>query len=139
MPFEAGWIFAFIIVFSILFAVLTTRVTLRGIGRISRIPASDIEADDKVKTGCMGILLPLVIAAFGFHRLTHPRRLNRFTGLPNESHDVMALGGLALGIALIVHAFGFVPYARVPFLRYALAVTGTAIIFVALKGCHGNP
>jgi hypothetical protein len=80
----------------------------------------------------MGFLLPLALAAYGVSRIAHPRELNRFTGRWRNPEDVVALGICALGIALCVHAFGFVPYQRIPLVKYLIAAAGAALFIYGL-------
>lgn len=134
-PTGIGWMFLAVFLGAGLLAAVTTRVALQNRSSlesaVARLSGSDV--DDRVKTGCAGLLLPLVIAAFGYYRITHPRRLNRFTGTPNDPQDVVALGIVALGIAVVVHAFGFVPYHRIPVLKYLLAAAGVVLFVYGLK------
>lgn len=80
--------------------------------------------DDKVKTGCMGILIPLACAGFGLYRILHPHEYNRGIGHAYEGAAVVGLGLNALGIAVFVHALGFVPYERIPWLKRLVAAVG---------------
>jgi uncharacterized RDD family membrane protein YckC len=42
------------------------------------------------------------------------------------------MGICALGIALCVHAFGFVPYQRIPLVKYLIAMAGVALFIYGL-------
>lgn len=91
-----------------------------------------MDADDRTKTGCLGILLPLAVAAYGAYRIVHPREVNRFTGQPYEGNAVVGLGVSAIGLAVFCHAFGFIPYRRIAGLRWVVAALGVTIFFLGL-------
>ena len=119
-----------------LVGALTTRVKHRETDLLDVIhfQSSGVETEERVKTGCIGLLLPLATVAFGYRLISHPNRPNRFTGTPSDPQDMIALGIAALGIALCVHAFGFVPYDRIPVFKYLLALAGVVLFFMGLNG-----
>jgi hypothetical protein len=87
--------------------------------------------EDRAKTGCMGILLPVAVAAYGVYRITHPRKLSHLFHTPLDPPTIW-IGISALGIALFVHGLGFGPYQRIPGLRYVIALTGVGVFFLGL-------
>lgn len=129
-----GWLFLAVLTGTALVWALTSRVSWRD-GDILpgfTLTTGGTDLDERVQTGCMGLLLPLALAAYGIYRITHPRKLNRFTGTWRNPEDVVALGICALGIALCVHALGFVPYQRIPLVKYLLAAGGVALFIFGL-------
>lgn len=133
-PGWTGWLFLVVLLAPALTYALATRVTLKGQpqGNCRSPMYSEEDLDDRAKTGCMGILLPCLLAAYGIYRITHPRKLSRITGTLRNPEELVALGISALGLALVVHAFGFVPYDRVPLLRYIFAAVGVSVFFYGL-------
>ena len=83
----------------------------------------------------MGILLPLAGATYGICYISHPRMQGRF-GRAMDPNAVMGIGIMALGMAVVVHAFGFGPYARVPWLKYVVAAAGVALFLYGLAWQH---
>lgn len=132
-----GWIFWIIALGPATAGALTTRVVIGGTERSERLFASgeDSKADDRVKTGCMGILVPIAVAAHGIYRIVRPRRHDLFGRLVDRDF-VIGTGIAALGIAVFVHAFGFVPYARFPVLKYTVATGGVAVFLYGLTWPH---
>ncbi len=132
-----GWLFVVALLVPAIIGALTTRLHLRA--SESQLFGSGADVDDRVKTGCMGILLPLALAAYGVHRILYPRKLNRFTGRPVETDDVVSLGICALGMALFAHGWGFVPYTRIPFLKYLVMGLGVVAFVYGLSWANrGN-
>ena len=91
-----------------------------------------MNSEDRYKTGCVGIILPLLVAAYGVRRILHPRQFNRLTGLWDEGAGVVGLGISALGVAIFVHGLCFVPYRRIRFLRSTVAAIGIALFLLGL-------
>jgi hypothetical protein len=90
-----------------------------------------MDPDERTKTGCMGILLPMATAAYGAYRIAHPRKVSYLFHTPITSPSI-AVGVCALGIALFVHGLGFVPYERIRFLKYLIATLGIVLFIVGL-------
>jgi hypothetical protein len=95
----------------------------------------DDELDDHVKTGCMGILIPLAVAAYGIYRMMHSKGVT-YRGQPRPPDDVIGGGIAALGMALFVHGLGFSPYEKVRFLKYVVAGIGIAVFVYGLTWPH---
>ncbi len=129
-----GWLFLGVLGGTAFLWALTTRVRLRNasISDSFAFPGTGADLEDRTKTGCMGLLIPLALVAYGVYRITHPWKRSRFTGTWKNPEDVAALGICALGIALCVHALGFVPYERVPLLKWLLAAAGVAVFIYGL-------
>ena len=53
---------------------------------------------------------------------------------PLAGDNAVALGVTALGVCLFVHALGFVPYQRLPVLKWTLVVAGVTVFFLGLFG-----
>lgn len=88
--------------------------------------------NDRSRTVWMGILIPLACAAFGLYRIVYPHEYNRGTAQFYEGDAVVGLGINALGIAVVVHALGFVPYQRIPAVKYMVAATGIVLFVYGL-------
>lgn len=84
-------------------------------------------------TDCLGILLPLAANAYALYNFTHPRRGDYLFHRLLNPNTIVAFGIVGLGIALFLHAIGFVPYERVPFLKYVLAAAGVALFIYGLS------
>lgn len=89
-----------------------------------------MEPEDRYKTGCVGIVLPVLVAAYGLRRILHPRQFNRYTGQWLEGDGVVGLGISALGLAVFAHGLCFAPYGRIRFLKYVIA--GVGVVFFCL-------
>jgi hypothetical protein len=132
-----SWLFVTALIGPAIVGVLTTK--LHQHSSRNQFFGSGADLDDRVKTGCMGILLPLALAAYGVHRILHPIKLNRFTGRLMETDDVVSLGICALGMALFAHGWGFVPYTRIPFLKYLVMGLGVVAFVYGLSWANrGN-
>jgi hypothetical protein len=92
-----------------------------------------MDSDDKAKTGCMGILLPLALVIFGIHRIRHPPHVDYLFQMPADPSTRIPAGICALGIAIFLHGLGFVPYQRIPGLRYLIAAVGTGVFIYGLS------
>ena len=118
--------------------VLTSRLRLRGRGLVRCTDASlESGMDLAERADCMGILLPLAANVYALYNFTHPRRGDYLFRRSMNPETIVSLGILGLGIALFLHAIGFVPYKRVPFLRYALAAGGVAL-FIYGATCRAS-
>jgi hypothetical protein len=131
------WIFPAVLIGSALVGALTTRAKLRQPELEDFLFAASrhSELDDRVKTGCMGLLLPLGMAAYGLYYIRHPRMLNRF-GRVMETDVVIGMGIMAVGMAVFVHALGFVPYERISFLKWLVAAVGVGVFIYGLTWPH---
>jgi hypothetical protein len=95
-----------------------------------------MDSDEKTKTGCAGILIPLFFAAYALKWILSKRAGP--VGLRNIGHPPMTgdaavgFGIMTLGICLFVHALGFVPYERVRGLKYILAAAGVSVFLLGL-------
>jgi hypothetical protein len=104
---------------------LTTRAKLRNTASIQvffPLKEDDDDLRERAKTDCLGLLLPLAVNAYALYNFTHPRRGDYTFHRPLNPDTIVGLG-----IALLLHAIGFVPYERVPFLKYLLAAAGLAL------------
>jgi|tagenome__1003787_1003787.scaffolds.fasta_scaffold14693138_1 hypothetical protein len=95
-----------------------------------------MDSNDRAKTGCLGILLPLALGVFGVHRVLHPPHVDYLFHRPVDPSTRIPVGIFALGLALILHGMGFVPYQRIPGLRYVIAALGVAIFVYGLVWHH---
>ncbi len=91
-----------------------------------------MDSDDRAKTGCMGILLPLALVSFGVYRILRPPHVEYLSHRPADPATRIPAGICALGMALFLHGLGFVPYQRVPGLRYVIAALGVAVFIYGL-------
>jgi hypothetical protein len=91
--------------------------------------------NDRYKTGCVGILLPLVGAAYGI-LIIACQKTSGIRGLsPVVGPGAVEVGIGILGVALFTHTWGFEPYRRHPIIRGILTITSVAMF---LKGViHG--
>lgn len=87
--------------------------------------------DDRYKTGCVGVLLPLFAAAYGVRAIIRQRTPGGLRYRPTVGPEAVEWGIAALGVAVFVHAWGFEPYKRHPWIRAILTVVGVAMF---LKG-----
>jgi hypothetical protein len=85
-------------------------------------------ADDRYRTGCLGILLPLALVAYALRHIVWHYRHKRHQWRPVSDESIEWRGVGVLAIALFVHALGFVPYKRWPLIRWGL-VAGSVILF----------
>src|SRR5688572_19248080 len=85
-------------------------------------------ADDRYKTGCLGILLPLALVAYSLRYIVWHYRHPRHECRPASDESLERHGVAVLAIALFVHAPGFVPYKRWPRFRWLL-VAGSVVLF----------
>lgn len=109
---------------------LTTRARLREPADVVSLTQSgEIGGDleDRAKTDCLGLLLPLAVNAYAIYQFTHPRRGDYLFHRPMNPDTIVALGIIGMGIALFLHAIGFAPYQRVPFVKYVLASVGVVL------------
>jgi hypothetical protein len=83
--------------------------------------------DDRVKTGCAGVLLPLVVAAYGIRTILRQRTTGRWGREPTVGPEAVEFGIAVLGLAVLVHAWGFDAYKRHPVVRGALIMLGVAM------------
>lgn len=134
---RVGRLFLAVVIGAALLGALTTRAKLRQseweefVSETSR----ESELDDRAKTGCMGILMPLGLLTYGLYYIRHPRMLNRF-GNVMETDEVIGIGIMALGMAVFVHALGFVPYERIPLLKWLVAAAGAGVFIYGLTSPH---
>jgi hypothetical protein len=91
-----------------------------------------MNSDGQAKTGCLGILLPLVLAAFGVRRILHPPNVDYLFHRPVDPSTRIPVGICALGMALVLHGLGFGPYQRIPGLKYVIAALGVAVFVYGL-------
>jgi hypothetical protein len=88
--------------------------------------------DNGYKTGCVGILMPLALVAYGLvHIIGHYRR-KRYEFWPRSEESIEWEGVAILAMALFVHAVGFVPYKRYPVIRWLLVSISIGVFFYAL-------
>jgi hypothetical protein len=85
--------------------------------------------DDRAKTGCAGIAIPLACLVYAAFWFATPESLSSWAIRPIRGADAAALGVSIIGLALFVHAFGFVPYQRYPVLRWLLVLGGVSLFF----------
>lgn len=131
IPFSAGVVLGMGLAFA-----LTARAKLRDAPDLaSFFPPPDSGGDfgDRAKTHCLGILLPLAANAYAIYQFTHPRRGDYLFRRPMNPDTIVAFGIVGLGIALFLHGIGFVPYERVPFLKYVLAAAGVTLFVYGLS------
>jgi hypothetical protein len=136
-PGWGSWIFVAALAGSALIGLFTTRVTFRyrdPLGDLVAGMSSDI--DDRAKTWALGILIPLFFAAYGIYTIKHPWEINRITGRMKDPDVVISTGILALGMAVVAHALGFVAYERIPFLKWVIAAAGVGLCFYGLTWPH---
>lgn len=88
--------------------------------------------DDRVKTGCMGILIPLFFGALALRWIVQKRTF-RVASHATTGEAAVGMGIMTLGICLFVHALGFVPYERVPLLKWLLVAAGVGVFFLGLS------
>jgi hypothetical protein len=96
------------------------------------MPDDDKRLEDRVRTGCLGTLIPLTLGIFGIHEIIHPRKVSYLFHAPADPHASIRIDFCALGLAVITHAFGFVPYQRFQILRYLLGIGGVALFVYGL-------
>lgn len=94
--------------------------------------------DDPAKTWGLGILLPLFFAGYGINTIKNPWEVNRFTGGTKDPDVVISTGFLALGMAVVAHARGFVPYERIPLLKWLVAAAGVGVFIYGLTWPHNG-
>lgn len=88
--------------------------------------------DDPYKTGCVGIVIPLFFAAaYGIPAIVRKKTWRQLGRPPVVGPEAIEIGIAVLGVALLVHAWGFEPYKRHPIIRGLLTVVGIAMF---LKG-----
>jgi len=87
--------------------------------------------DDRYKTGCIGVLVPLLVAAYGIRTIIRQRTTGRWGRPPTVGPEAVEFGIAVLGVALFAHAWGFEPYRRRPFIRWLLTALSIAMF---LKG-----
>jgi hypothetical protein len=96
-----------------------------------------MDQEDRIKTGCLGILIPLFFGAYAVRWIIERRagriRFRDIGKQPLTGEAAVALGITALGICLFVHALGFVPYERFPLLKWLLAAAGVVVFFIGLS------
>lgn len=138
-PGWVGWIFVAALAGSALFGLLTTRVTFRYRDPLGEFVASmRDDVNDRARTWGLGILLPLFFAAYGIYTIKHPWEVNRITGRMKDPDAVISTGILALGMAVVAHAFGFVPYERIPLLKWLVAAAGVGVFIYGLTWPHNG-
>jgi hypothetical protein len=95
-----------------------------------------MDNEDRTKTGCMGVLLPLIFGAYAVRWIVTERagpiRLRDIGRGPTTGEAAIALGITTLGLCLFVHAFGFVPYQRIPIVKWLLAAAGVAVFILGI-------
>jgi uncharacterized membrane protein len=95
--------------------------------------------DNRYQTGCLGILIPLALVAYALSFLIWHYRRERYQFRYRSPESIEGDGITVLGIALFVHALGFVPYKRWPLLRWLLVAAGILLFFrVCTKPPLGN-
>jgi len=87
--------------------------------------------DDSYKTGCIGVLVPLVVAAYGIRTIVRQRTTGRWGRSPTVGPEAVEFGIAVIAVALFAHAWGFEPYRRHPFVRWLLTALSIALF---LKG-----
>ena len=138
-PGWVGWIFVAALAGSALVGLFTTRVTFQyrdPLGELVAEMSSDVDVDDRAKTWALGILIPLFFAAYGIYTIKHPWEVNHITGRMKDPDVVISTGFLALGMAVVAHAFGFVPYERIPILKWLVAAGGVGLFIYGLTWPH---
>jgi hypothetical protein len=88
--------------------------------------------DDRVKTGCAGIIIPLAAVAYATIWFFSPESVSTWGIRPIRGRAAMGHGITILGIALFVHALGFVPYRRYRILQIAVILIAIATFFTGL-------
>lgn len=132
-----GWIFVTALFGSALVGVLTTRVTFQHPDVWSDLALSvSGDVDDHAKTWALGIVIPLIFGTYGIYTIKHPWELDRFTGRMKDPDVVITTGLLALSMAVVAHAFGFVPYERIPLLKWLIAAAGVGLFIYGLTWPH---
>jgi hypothetical protein len=89
--------------------------------------------DDRYKTGCVGILMPLALVAYALRYIVWHYREERYKFRYQSPESIEWFGVSILGMALFVHALGFVPYKRYPIVKWLLVMIS---IFIALYGLY---
>ena len=132
-PGGSAWPFAAVLLMPAIVGASTTRVRIQKTPQLDsvRLPDAEDGSGERIKSGCMGILLPAVTAAYGLYYLSHRRMLDRF-GRLRDPDVVISIGLCAIGIAIFVHGLGFVPYERVRGLKYFVAACGATVFFLGL-------
>ena len=87
--------------------------------------------NDNIKTGFLGILVPMIGAAYGIRTIIRQRTSGRWGGEPTYGDEAIEFGLAVIGIAIFSHAWGFEPYRRHPVIRGILTLAG---IVLFLKG-----
>ena len=95
-------------------------------------PVQTDDKDDKYRTGCVGILIPLALVLKALHLIIWHYRPKRFRFRYQSPESIEWQGVSVLGMALFVHALGFVPYKRYPIVRWLLVAVSIFIVFYGL-------
>ena len=93
-----------------------------------------MQKDDKYKTGCVGILMPLALVGYAMMKIVWHHRKDRYKFRYRSAESIEADGITILGMALFVHALGFVPYRRYPIVKWLLLAISIVVIFYGLHG-----
>lgn len=132
-----GWIFAVVFFGSALTGLLTTCVSFRHPDTWNVFALSESEdIDERAKTWALGILIPLFFAAYGIYTIKYPWEINRITGRMKGPDVVISTGILALGMAVVTHALGFVSYERIQFSKWVIAAAGVGLCLYGLTWPH---
>ena len=122
---------AFAIGFAGVFAFATRARPVGSEGLEALIPslASWTDAEDSAKTNVLGIFVPFAISIFEVRHITHPSLTDYLFHRYTDPIGSAGLGIVYFGMALVLHVFAFVPYERVPFLKYVVGFVGIALFF----------
>ena len=91
-----------------------------------------MQKDDKYKTGCVGILIPLAVVGYALLKIVWHYRRDRYKFRYQSPESLEWDGVSILGMALFVHALGFVPYKRYPVVRWLLVAISIFVVFYGL-------
>lgn len=88
--------------------------------------------DDRAKTGCVGVLLPVAGMIYGGWIMLRKEGFRNYGIRPVRGAEAVDFGISVIGMALFVHALGFVPYRRHPVVRISLIVISIVLFFKGL-------
>jgi uncharacterized membrane protein len=91
-----------------------------------------MHTDDKYKTGCVGILMPLALVGYALLKIVWHYRRDRYEFRYRSPESIEWSGVSILGMALFAHALGFVPYRRYPIVRWLLVAVSIIMFFYGM-------